>query len=39
MSSIRNLQIDENGWFAKGTFISNSIFQGEMKIEILICKN
>ena len=32
MSIIRDLKLDENGWFAEGKFDSKSLFQGEMKI-------
>lgn len=36
MSVIRNLQTDENGWFAEGKFNSNSLFKGEMAVLIFI---
>lgn len=36
MALIRNLHTDENGWFAEGTFTSNSIFSGEMNILIFV---
>ena len=34
MSVIRNLQTDEKGWFTKGVFDSDSLFQCEMQITI-----
>ena len=34
MSVIRNLQTDEKGWFTKGLFDSDSLFQCEMQITI-----
>lgn len=34
MSIIRDLKMDENGWFAEGKFDSKSFFQGEMKLLI-----
>jgi hypothetical protein len=33
---IRDLQIDENGWFAEGKFNSFSLFKGDMAILIFI---
>lgn len=36
MSLIRNLENDENGWFAEGIFTSKSLFKGEMKVSIFI---
>lgn len=36
MSVIRNLEIDENGWFADGKFESKSLFKGEIDVSIFI---
>jgi len=38
MSIIRDLKLDENGWFAEGKFDSKSLFQGEMKISSPACR-
>ena len=32
MSVIKDLQTDENGWFADGKFNSTSLFKGEMAV-------
>lgn len=34
MSIIKNLKMDDNGWFANGTFESVSLFNGEAKVTI-----
>lgn len=34
MSVIRNLKLDDNGWFSQGTFESDSLFKGEMRITL-----
>ena len=36
MSMIKNLKTDENGWFANGTFDSDSLFQGECSVSIFL---
>ena len=36
MSMIKNLETDENGWFANGTFDSDSLFQGECSVSIFL---
>ena len=36
MSVIKDLQTDENGWFADGKFNSTSLFKGEMAVSIFI---
>ena len=36
MSIIRDLQTDENGWFADGKFNSISLFKGEMNVSIFV---
>lgn len=36
MSVIKDLQTDENGWFAYGKFNSTSLFKGEMAVSIFI---
>jgi hypothetical protein len=32
MPVIKNLKLDENGWFSNGTFDSVSLFKGEIRI-------
>ena len=36
MSIIRNLQIDEEGWFSNGLFKSTSLFKEEMAVSIFV---
>jgi len=36
MSIIKDLQTDENGWFANGKFNSTSLFNGEMAVSIFV---
>ncbi len=36
MAVIKNLKVDENGWFADGKFTSVSLFNGEMNVSIFI---
>lgn len=36
MSIIKDLQTDENGWFANGKFNSTSLFKEEMAVSIFV---